>query len=76
MHRKIGVGKPGTVAMIRTMAAASARERGSATSCEKMSLPRFLDFSDATRVTKVPAVIATKSAGICATRPSPTVSSE
>ena len=39
-----------------------------------MSLPR--SFSDAERVTRMPVATEISSAGICAQRPSPTVSSE
>jgi hypothetical protein len=41
-----------------------------------MSAPRSRSPSDTTRVTTTPAATETSSAGICATRPSPTVSSE
>ena len=73
--RKTGAGKPGIAAMPSMNTAAIAMARGSAESWRPMSWPRFSLSSEATRVTTVPAAMAMNIAGICATRPSPTVSS-
>ncbi len=48
--------------------------RGSRRICVATSLPR--SFSDVDRVTTMPVATEISSAGICAARPSPTVSSE
>ena len=69
------VGNPGTIASSASSPAAMASAFGCAMICNPMSRPRWPpSSSDATRVTMMPADVEMMSAGICATSPSPMVS--
>ena len=67
-------GRPGTAAMTISAAPATIGARLFERTCLAVSVPR--SSSDAARVTMMPVAIEIISAGICAARPSPTVSSE
>ena len=66
-------GKPGMSPMQTIMTAPRRMAFGCAKNWLTMSCPSGLFFSSPTRVTMTPDVIDTSSAGICETRPSPTV---
>ncbi len=67
-------GRPGTSAIRQIAAPATIGALRWSMICEAMSLPR--SRSEAERVTMMPVATEISSAGICAARPSPTVSSE
>ena len=59
--------------MIASSAAATASARGDSNICASIWSP--MSFDVVTRVTMIAAAVESSSAGICATRPSPIVSS-